>query len=201
MNTIKTKSKIKISFLIFFCLTGFTVFIISKPSLSTYGYDHITNESSFTLKSANNDTSAPIILFIKPDNNDTIITGNYFDIIVNITDENPPIPGNVTLEISNATVSLFNVSMIKGVQWFFIWENISSYTNELTYYFQVTARDSSLNENVGKSEVISIYVDIYTSRNPGFINGVIYIIVASLLIAGILVYFNRKKAFITPKRA
>ena len=204
MNTMVTKSKIKIGFLIFICFAGFIVIIISKPLLNTGNYSYIPEEdkSYFMIKSANGDNSSPVIAFIKPDNNDTIITGKYFDIIVNITDENPPLPGNVSIEISNATVSLFNASMTidAGDQWFFIWDNITSYPNEITYTFRVTAKDSSTNENVGMSGLISVYVDIYSSRNPGFINGIIYIIVASLLIAGILVYFNRKKAFLTPSR-
>ncbi|MBY8991204.1 MAG: hypothetical protein KGD58_10665 [Candidatus Lokiarchaeota archaeon] len=199
-----TKSKIKIGFLIFICFAGFIVIIISKPLLSSCNYNCIPEEdkSYFMIKSANGDNSSPVIVFIKPDNNDTIITRNYYDIIVNVTDDTPPLMGNVSIEISNTTISLFNASMIKdeGDQWFFIWSNITSYPNELTYTFQVIAKDSSSNENVGMSGLISVYVDIYSSRNPGFINGIIYVIVASLLIAGILVYFNRKKAFLTPSR-
>jgi hypothetical protein len=199
-----TKSKIKIGFLIFICLAGFTVFIISKPLLSTSNYGYITEQDKpyIVIKSANGDNSSPVITFIKPDNNDTVVTKNSFDIIVNVTDENPPLLGNVSIEISNGTVSFFNASMIKdeGDQWFFIWNNITAYPSEQTYYLQATAKDSSSNENVGISGLISVYVEIYTSRNPGFINGIIYVAVASLLIAGILVYFNRKKALMTPSR-
>jgi len=199
-----TKSKIKIGFLILICFASFTVIIISKTEIYPHDYGYITEEdkSSFTVKSANNDTDPPVITFIKPDNNDSIITGNNYDIRVNVADVNPPLQGNVSIEISNATVSLFNASMLKdeGDQWFFIWDNITSYPNEVTYTFEVSAKDSSSNENVGMSGLLSVYVEIYSSRNPGFINGVIYIIIASLLIAGILVYFNRKRAFLTPSR-
>jgi hypothetical protein len=200
MNTMVKKGKIKIRFLVFICLVGFMVFSVSNPPRS----DFITEDDlpSFTIKSANNDTTAPTIIFIKPDNNDSIINVNYYDVIVNITDENPPLPGNVSIEISNATDSLFNATMTKDVdgRWYFIWNNLTAYDNEQTYIMQVSAKDSSSNENIGKSEEISIYVEIYSSRSPGFINGIIYIIVASLLIAGILVYFNRKKAIMTPRR-
>jgi hypothetical protein len=204
MDTMVTKSKIKIAFLIFIFFASFTVFIISKTPSSTRDYSYVSeeNQSFFTIRSANGDNSSPVITFIKPDNNDTIITGNYFDIIVNITDLNPPLPGNVSIEISNATISLFNASMIKDVgnQWYFIWGNITSYPNKLTYTFEVYAKDSSSNENVGRSGVLSVYVELYSSRNPGFIYGIIYIIVGSFLIAGILVLFNRKRASLTPGR-
>jgi hypothetical protein len=121
---------------------------------------------------------------------------------VNITDDNLPLPGNVSIEVSNATVSFFNASMIRDEenQWAFIWINITAYPNENTYNFRVIAKDSSSNENVGISGVVSVYLELHSSRSPGFINGIIYVIVASLLIAGILVYFNRKRAILTPNR-
>lgn len=204
MNTMVIKSKIKIAFLIFISLASFTVFIISKPLLGSgdVGYNTEEDKSYFIIKSANGDNSSPVIEFIKPDNNNTIITTSYFDVIVNITDLNPPLPGNVSIEVSNATVSFFNASMIRDEenQWAFIWINITAYPNENTYNFRVTAKDSSSNENVGISGLINVYVDIYISSSPGFINGIIYVIVASLLIAGILVYFNRKRAILTPSR-
>jgi hypothetical protein len=198
------KSKIKIAFLIFISLASFTVFIISKPLLGSgdVGYNTEEDKSYFIIKSANGDNSSPVIEFIKPDNNDTIITNSYFDVIVNITDENPPLPGKVSIEVSNATVSFFNASMIRDEenQWAFIWINITAYPNENTYNFRVIAKDSSSNENVGISGVVSVYLELHSSRSPGFINGIIYVIVASLLIAGILVYFNRKRAILTPNR-
>ena len=204
MNNMVTKSKIKIAFLISICFASFAVFNISKPLLGSgdVGYNTEEDKSYFIIKSANGDTSSPVIEFIKPDNNDTIITNSYFDVIVNITDENPPLPGNVSIEVSNATVSFFNASMIRDEenQWVFIWINITAYPNENTYNFRVTAKDSSSNENVGISGVVSVYLELYSSRNPGFINAIIYVIVASLLIAGILVYFNRKRAILTPNR-
>lgn len=196
MNAMSTKRKTKIVLLFIICFANLTVLIIPQTPLTTIGTDDIMDERKFpyTIKAANNDTDAPVIVFIKPDINDTTVTGKFYEIIVNITDDNPPLPGNVSIEISNATTSLFNASMIKGVEWFFIWDNITSYPNHITYFFKVTAIDSSVNENIGMSGVIYIYVAVYSSNSPGFLYGILHIIIASMLIACILVYFNKKRA-------
>jgi hypothetical protein len=200
----KAKSKFKIVVVFYIFLVGLTVFIISKSPLRVIDYFDIAEKEKdlFSLKTANNDTSSPIISFIQPDNNDTVITRKYYDVMVNITDDNSPLPGTVSIEISNATVSFFNSSMEKIDQdrWLFRWNNITSYPNEKTYFFQVTAKDSSSNENIGISGRLSVYVDVYTSREPGFINGIIYVLVVSFLIAGIMVYFNRKRNMFSSKK-
>ena len=197
MNAMLTKRKTKIVLLFIICFANLTVLIIPQTPLTTIGTDDIMDERKFpyTIKSANNDTDAPVIVFIKPDINDTTITVKYYDIIVNIIDDNPPLPGNVSIEISNATASLFNASMIKdeGSEWFFIWDNITSYPNHITYLFKVTAKDSSVNENIGLSGVIYIYVEIYYSNPLGFLYGILSIVMASMLIACVLVYFTRKR--------
>lgn len=197
MNAMLTERKTKIVLLFIICFANLTVLIIPQTPLTTIGTDDIMDERKFpyTIKSANNDTDAPVIVFIKPDINDTTITVKYYDIIVNIIDDNPPLPGNVSIEISNATASLFNASMIKdeGSEWFFIWDNITSYPNHITYLFKVTAKDSSVNENIGLSGVIYIYVEIYYSNPLGFLYGILSIVMASMLIACVLVYFTRKR--------
>lgn len=197
MNAMLTKRKTKIVLLFIICFATLTVLIIPQTPLTTIGTDDIMDErkSPYTIKSANNDTDAPVIMFIKPNINDTTITVKYYDIIVNIIDDNPPLPGNVSIEISNATASLFNASMIKdeGSEWFFIWDNITSYPNHITYLFKVTAKDSSVNENIGLSGVIYIYVEIYYSNPLGFLYGILSIVMASMLIACVLVYFTRKR--------
>lgn len=194
MNAMSTKRKTKIVLLFIICFANLTVLIIPQTPLTTIGTDDIMDERKFpyTIKAANNDTDAPVIVFIKPDINDTTVTGKFYEIIVNITDDNPPLPGNVSIEISNATTSLFNASMIKGVEWFFIWDNVTSYPNHITYFFKVTAKDSSVNENIGMSGVIYIYVAIYSSNSPGILFVMLYIIMISVVIAGILVYLNKK---------
>ncbi|MHA2005890.1 MAG: hypothetical protein ACW980_01125 [Promethearchaeota archaeon] len=149
----------------------------------------------FNNAQVNNDTTAPIITFIKPDINDTIITTSYFDIIVNVTDLNAPLPGSVSIEISQNNTSLFNASMMlnEGSEWFFFWDNISSYPNGETYVVKVRARDSSLNNNLGISDDLSILVAIYQSRSPELLNAVLYIIFVCVIFALIIVYFNRKR--------
>ncbi|MFX0165346.1 MAG: hypothetical protein ACFE9V_08500 [Candidatus Hodarchaeota archaeon] len=144
------------------------------------------------IKSANNDTTPPVIIFIQPETNNLTIKSKSYDIIVNITDSNPPLPGNVSLEISNASTSLFNSSMtlFGEDEWFFTWDNISSYPNREVYSFKVKAKDSSVNENIGISPVINVYVEI--SKSPGILSIIFYIVAASLLIAGISVYINKK---------
>ena len=202
MNAMSTKRKTKIVLLFIICFANLTVLIIPQTPLTTIGTDDIMDERKFpyTIKAANNDTDAPVIVFIKPDINDTTVTGKFYEIIVNITDDNPPLPGNVSIEISNATTSLFNASMIKGVEWFFIWDNITSYPNHITYFFKVTAIDSSVNENIGMSGVIYIYMAIYSSNSPGILFVMLYIIMISVVIAGILVYLNKKSAQLSLSR-
>jgi len=58
-----------------------------------------------------NDTTGPIIVFIQPAENFTIIRQYSYNFIVNITDDNPPLFGNVTIQISNQSSFLFNSSM------------------------------------------------------------------------------------------
>jgi len=196
MSAMLTKRTTKIVLLVVICLANLTVLIIPQTPLSTIGTDDIMEERKFpyTIEVANNDTDAPVIVFIKPEINDTTITGNFYEIIVNITDDNPPLPGNVSIEISNATTSLFNASMIKGVELFFIWDNTTSYPNHITYFLKVTAKDSSVNENIGMSGVIYIYMATYSSNSPGILFVMLYIIMISVVIACVLVYFNKKSA-------
>jgi len=168
--------------------------------------DHERSYTSFQkyspfVSAPGNDTAVPVIVFIQPDTNNTKITTRDFDFIVNITDDNQPLPGNVSIEISNSTTSFFNASMIlfRGSEWFFNWDNISSFTNGKTYSVQIRAKDSSSNENVGLSNVLHVIVDVYISRSPGFISGILYIIAASVIIALIMVYFNKKRLVTSSK--
>ncbi len=202
MNAMLTKRKTKIVLLFIICFANLTVLIIPQTPLTTIGTDDIMDErkSPYTIKSANNDTDAPVIMFIQPNINITTITGKFYEIIVNIADDNPPLPGNVSIEISNSTMSLFNASMIKGVEWFFIWDNMTSYPNYIIYFFKVTAKDSSVNENIGMSGVMYIYMAIYSSNSPEILFVMLYIIMVSVLFACILVYFNKKSAKLSLSR-
>jgi hypothetical protein len=142
-----------------------------------------------------NDTTAPIITFIKPEINDTIIRIKSYTIIVNITDENPPLFGNVTFQLSNFSNFLFNASMsfMGGNQWNFNWDNISLYPNEyyIGYIVQIIAVDSSSNYNLGTSGKFYIYLNV-PSNTPGILNIYLYLIMVCLVFAGVVVYLNRK---------
>ncbi len=153
------------------------------------------NDKIFISQGPTNDTTAPIVTFIQPENNNTIIRLKSYNIIVNITDENPPLFGNVTLQISNYTHSLFNATMIfdGGEQWSFSWDNISLYPNQFytTYIIQIVAVDSSSDYNLGTSEEFYIYLNV-PGDSPGVLNIFLYLIIVCLLFAGIVVYLNRK---------
>ncbi|MFX1555010.1 MAG: hypothetical protein ACFFBV_13875 [Promethearchaeota archaeon] len=145
-----------------------------------------------TPKIANNDTTAPIITFIQPSKNYTTITQNSYTIIVNISDENPPLYGNVTIKISNLTNTLFDTLMnnTEGEQWVFYWENISLYPNYKTYILQVWAKDSSSSGNGIWSEEFYVYISV--SEAPPLLNIILYFIAVSVIFAVIIVYMNRK---------
>jgi len=141
-----------------------------------------------------NDTTVPVIAYIQPDTNNTIITMSYFEFIVNITDDNQPLPGNVSIEISNSTTSFFNATMIfnGGSVWFFNWDNISSFINGKTYIVRIWSKDSSSNENVGLSNVLYVILDLYVSSSISFISGILYILAVSVIIILIIAYLNKK---------
>ncbi|MFX1374491.1 MAG: hypothetical protein ACFFA0_01645 [Promethearchaeota archaeon] len=188
---------IKIVLLIIISCISLTISLVSPLSSTNFGLDDNNKDKSipFMIKTANNDTSAPVITFINPDNNDTIIRSNNFDIIANITDSNPPLPGNVSIEILNVTNSLFNASMtmINDDEWLFTWNNITSYPNQETYILKVTAKDSSENKNIGTSSNIEVYIDIYYSPSPGILNIIIFIILTFLILMGIMFYINKRR--------
>jgi hypothetical protein len=189
------KRTINIVLLVFICFVSSAFLFFPQTSLSKIDFDDVLDERTFQdeIKSANNDTSPPIITFIQPDTDNITIKSKFYDIIVNIEDDNPPLPGNVTLEISNTTSSLFNgsMSLFDENEWIFAWDNITSYPNKEIYIFKVVAKDSSTNENIGFSEVRYVYVE--QSSSPGVLNVLFYVIVVSVLIGAILIYYNRKR--------
>ncbi len=146
-------------------------------------------------QSSTNDTISPIITFIEPSMNNTIIKKKSYTFIVNITDENPPSYGNVTIQISNYTNIMFTSKMnnTEGYLWSFTWDNISSYPNQYysVYIIQIWAKDSSSNENIGTFEDFYIYLNIPTQPS-GVIAVIISLVIVSFLISGILVCLDRK---------
>ncbi|MHA2390563.1 MAG: hypothetical protein ACXAEX_01225 [Promethearchaeota archaeon] len=153
------------------------------------------------LSDPNNDTEAPIISFIKPDVNNTVITTRYYEIIVNITDENPPLPGNVSIEVLNFSTSLFNASMLvyEGTLWFFDWDNTSSYINGETYGFKIRAKDSSSSENIGISNELFVILNVYATSSPSLLNGILYIVAVSAIFALLMVYLRKRALVSSPK--
>jgi hypothetical protein len=155
---------------------------------------NIPKMSFFTHNQIDNDTTPPSISYIQPSINKTVITIQTYNIIVEIIDENSPISGNVIAELSNLTSFLFNVSMnsLGGDQWIFAWDNLTSYENYEEYIIRIWAKDSSLNGN----EIWStpIYVVVSISPSPRILNVVLYIFFVILIFAGIIYYFNKKRA-------
>ncbi|TKJ20374.1 MAG: hypothetical protein CEE43_12700 [Promethearchaeota archaeon Loki_b32] len=139
------------------------------------------------------DTTAPIIIFLQPLVNNTIIKPTTYTIKANISDDNPPLYGNVTLQMSNHTAFLFNVTMEYDGEnlWSFKWDNISSYSNLDVYIIQVWAKDSSPDENQGKSNEFYIYLSIITDA-PGILTILLYVFAVSIIFAGVIVCLNKK---------
>jgi hypothetical protein len=154
-----------------------------------------TKESIIISQGPTNDTTAPIITFIQPEINNTVISKRTYTIIANISDENPPLFGNVSFQISNFTNFLFNTTMNYdgGDQWSFNWDNISLYPNRAYkgYIIQIYAKDSSSNENIGMTGEFYIFLNIREGA-PGLLQILIYLLVVCFIIAGIVVYLNRK---------
>ncbi|KKN14999.1 hypothetical protein LCGC14_0990420 [marine sediment metagenome] len=139
-----------------------------------------------------NDTSPPDITFVQPNAPDALVAIKTYDIFVNITDDNPPLQGDVIIRVSNQSTILFNSPMILIINsiWRFTWNNITSYPNQQNYTLRVWAKDSSPNKNSEWSEEYFIFVSIPSS--PGKLQDVINIIFISILFASVMVFLNKK---------
>ena len=186
------KRVILIPFIIVFSILVFSYSFIPLVNLGERKDNFSNNANLLFVQNSFNDTEAPIIIFIQPSENATIIRQNFYIFIVNISDDNVPLYGNVTIQISNYTNFLFNGSMnYKGEnQWTFNWDNISLYPNYNLYRIKVWARDSSPNENYSWSEYI--YINISISNSPPILNVVLYLIAVSFIFALIIYYLNKK---------
>lgn len=200
MNVIFTQRKIRILLLVLSYSVILSSFLLSQNLLKKSGLNDVSEEEKFpnVIKSANGDITPPNITFLNTEMNNTLIRTRYFEFMVNITDANPPLPGNVSIEISNNSTSLFNASMIfaEGDLWFFLWDNLTSYPNEETYIIRITAKDSSSNENYGFSSYYIIILDYYNTISPSLINVIFYIIVVVVIFALIMIYINKKRSFL-----
>ena len=176
-----------------------TLFLMIIPALFSNNVGNQNEKLNFTnnIEGLNlaQDTDSPIITFVQPEFNNTAIDLNIFTIIVSIIDDNPPSFGNVTIQLSNFTNFLFNATMEHdGLdQWSFTWDNISLYPNQFFtgYIIQIWAKDSSPNENLGQSEEFYIYLNL-PGESPNILFIILSLIIFPFIIAGIMVYVNRK---------
>ncbi len=200
MKIMFEKNKLFIFSLIIILITLNTSFLIQQePFISTISNNKMEDINVHDIKqSANNDTVAPVITFVQPSTNNSVIKKNFYEIIVNVSDDHPPVSGNVIVQISNISTSLFNATMaLKGDElWFFTWENISSYPNYEFYKIEVWAKDSSLNGNNNWSRAYYIILNLSEKLSPGILNVAIYIFFVCIIFALIFVYIRKKSAFI-----
>ena len=157
---------------------------------------NLSNEEVlFYAQGPTNESIAPIITFIQPEIKNTVILDTSYKIMVNITDENPPLVGDVTFQISNFSTFLFNATMdYEGLDlWSFTWDNLTLYPNHnyTGYIIRIWAKDSSTEGNIGKSEDFYLYLNL-PAETPGLINVIIYLFAAVLIIAGLVVFMNKK---------
>ncbi|MHA2283004.1 MAG: hypothetical protein ACXAC5_19360 [Promethearchaeota archaeon] len=200
MNDISTKRKFLVLLIVIAYSANLSLYLLSPKALSNDGLNDMAENVILldNIKSSNNDTTAPVIIFIRPDINDTTIKTTYYEFMVNITDANPPLPGKVSIEIANASTSFFNASMLydQGTIWFFPWENLTSYPNERIYLIRVRATDSSLIGNEGLSNDIFVNLNFQNVRLPSLLNAIIYIIAVIVIIALVMVYVNKKRSIL-----
>ncbi len=147
-----------------------------------------------------NDTTPPVITFIQPNSTNELVVIKTYNILVNITDDNPPLPGDVVIQVSNQSIFLFNASMILtgNSLWRFNWINLTSYPNQENYTLKVWAKDSSPNGNSKWSEEYLIFLSWQNSLS--ILQFVIYIISVSFIFACILVYLNKKGLYKSGKK-
>ena len=196
----KRNNKVKFPFIII-CLIFSTITIIAL----NLNIDFILNNNSvngevdsdeFSIYSNQPDLTGPNITFIQPNLNWTNIESKSYEIIVNITDEHPPLPlpGYVLIQISNLTTLLINTSMTisGGDIWTYKWENLSTYQNKIVYIIRVWAKDSSPNETSSLSEAWYVYLYLPRRINLFLLRNILYIIAVSLISAAICLYINKK---------
>ncbi len=198
---VKKLNVFKIGILLILCVSIFSTqnsdIIINFRDSTEWGRDNGEAETNTTHKELSsqvpiNDTSPPAITFIQPNSTNALVVIKSYYIFVDITDDNPPLQGDVIIQVSNQSTILFNATMILMMNslWRFNWNNLTSYPNQENYTLRVWAKDSSPNGNSKWSDEYFIFVSI--PRSPGILQIVIYIIFVPLIIASILVYLNKK---------
>ncbi|MFX1417981.1 MAG: hypothetical protein ACFE9N_03555 [Promethearchaeota archaeon] len=188
----KNRAMLKVVVLILFIFSinqiQFSDFSIEdNGSIENFG----NNKEILTSQGPGNDTTAPIITFIQPSTNNTVISFYSFTIVANVSDENPPSYGNVTISISNYTNVLFVAKMNNtgGDLWSFNWDNITQYPNYQDYILQVWAKDSYENSNWS----VGFYVFINIVPEIPILNLIFYFIMVAAIFLGIIYYINKKR--------
>jgi len=91
VNDIFTQRKIHILLVVLAYSVILSFFLLSHNALKISGLNEVGEEEKcpHIIKSANTDTTAPIITFLNPAINNTLIRTASYEFIVNITDANP----------------------------------------------------------------------------------------------------------------
>lgn len=201
------ENKKRIIYIVFIVITLFFASILTQSYIYRYFPKEqkgnlSNNEELFLAQDSSNDTAAPIITFIQPFLNNTLITENSYIIIVHISDDNPPLYGNVTIQILNDTNVLFRSKMnnTETEIWRFTWDNISLYPNEEVYIFQVWAMDSSSNGNYNWSDAYYVFINTSIEEAPPILNLILYFIAVIIIFALIIVYLNKKGIYKLKKK-
>ena len=174
-------------------ITFSTIILIDLETVNFNHYGKINYPDELQLK-ISQDLIRPNITFIEPSTNNSIIEVKSYEIIVNITDENPPTPGNVSIEISNYTTALFSAPMNYSGDnlWNFIWNNVSDYESYLICVIHIWAKDSSPNENVSWSDPWYVIIIINEPIGTNIFLSIIYIIVVVFMFALAIVILNKR---------
>jgi len=197
-RVLKKSNKVKFPFIII-CLIFSTIIIIALNLnidfiLNNNDENREVHSDEFSIYSNQPDLTGPNITFIQPNLNYTVIETKSYEIIVNITDEHPPLPlpGYVLIQISNLTTLLISTSMTTsgGDIWTYKWENLSTYQNKIVYIIRVWAKDSSPNETSSLSDAWYVYLNIYTGIDLSALMLVVYIVGSSVIFAVIIVFFS-----------
>jgi hypothetical protein len=200
VNNILTKRKILILLFVLICSMDLSVFLLLQNTIKLGRLNNVAGELKHPsiIKSANDDTTAPIITIIIPNANNTSISTSFYEFIVEVTDANPPLPGEVFIEISNITTSLFNASMVLVQEdlWSFPWGNLTFYPNEETYIIRVRAKDSSSNENFGLSNEIYVTLNVSSESGPNPFFVIMYFLIVGGIFAFLTIYLNKKRGFV-----
>ena len=188
----------KLLILIILGFTFFSTVVSINFELVNFNNYSEENQSEFPIK-ISQDSVGPNITFLKPSENNSVIEKKKYEIIVNVTDENPPTPGNVSIQIYNDTTLLFSAPMNYSSNnlWNFIWNNVSDYKSYLICVIRIWAKDSSPNENISLSSPWYVIILIREQMSSNILMPIIYILIVSLIFALIIAYFNKKALFKT----